>query len=64
MKRVTLNYGKSLLKREKRRKSKQEWLEERKANEIKLFSKFLNKNQYLFALEKMIGGKAHLGGGR
>ncbi len=59
---VTLKFDKSSFKREKPRKSKEEWREEQKANEIKLFCKLFKENQYLLALEEVIGGKAHLGG--
>jgi hypothetical protein len=52
---LPLKFDKSSFKREKPRKSTQEWLEEQKANEIKLFAKPPKENQYLFDDEKMIG---------
>jgi hypothetical protein len=55
MKTVTLKFDKSSFKREKPRKSKEEWREEQKANEIKLFCKPFKEGQYIVDIEQMIG---------
>lgn len=49
---LTLEFDKSLFKKQKPRKTKEEWLEERKSNEVKIFTRPPKEGQYLFDLEK------------
>jgi hypothetical protein len=53
MKSILLEFEKSQFKKIKA-KSKEEWIQERKDNEIKLFTKTPKEGQYLFETEKMI----------
>jgi len=52
---VKLSFDKSLFKKAKARQTKEEWIEQQKANEIKLFTKPPKEGQYLFDLDKAIG---------
>ncbi len=52
---ILLEFNKSLFKKIKSGKTKEEWFQERKENEIKIFTKPPKEGQYLFDFEKMIG---------
>jgi hypothetical protein len=49
---IEIEFDKSLFQKVKSRKSKEEWLQERKSNEVKIFTKAPKEGQYLFDLEK------------
>ena len=49
---IEIEFDKSLFQKVKSRKSKEEWLQDRKSNEVKIFTKPPKEGQYLFDLEK------------
>ena len=55
MKSYVIEFDKSTFRKEPTRKTKEKWLEEQRANEIKVFTKPPKEGEYLFDLEKMIG---------
>jgi hypothetical protein len=52
---IILEFDKSQFPKAKPRKTKEEWLEDRRNNEIKIFTKAPKEGQYLFDLDKAIG---------
>jgi hypothetical protein len=51
-KKIELIYDTTLFQKIKSGKTKEEWLEERKSNEVKIFTKPPKEGQYLFDLKK------------